>query len=82
MDEVEAHCGIFVANALHLLVKTARFVVIPCHAETEMTLVLSEFVRGGMVAQPGKFQHEGRLPVSQINQRKGAVGGILSPYFL
>ena len=81
VDEVEPHLPVLEADPTVLAVPGPYFVVVACHAQAEVALVIAQLVGSLFVAQPGELQPEPRLAVAQVDQYERAVCGLLARKF-
>ena len=71
-DEIDAHCRIFKADAVHFLVLCVRGLEI-IHAEGKVELIVAEIVRLVPVAQPRQLEQMRRYAVGQVYNNEAAV---------
>ena len=79
--KVDAHAGIFKADAAHGRVLCVRGIHIR-HGEREVKLPLAEVIRLRAVTQPGQLELKRRVPVTQKHEPERAVGCILRAHGL
>ena len=71
-NKVNAHCGVFKADAAHLpVVPVGRLVIIRPQGQVEFTL--AQVILLGVIPQPGQFQAKIRLSVAQKDDDEAAV---------
>ena len=71
-DEIDAHCRIFKADAVHFLVFCVRGIEI-IYAEGQVELVVTEVVRLVPVAQPRQLEQMRRYAIGQVYNNEAAV---------
>ena len=76
VDEIDAHFGIFKADAAHFLVLCVCRIEI-LRLKSKMEFIFAKVVGLLAVAQPSQLQCEIGFAVAQINQLPAAVGGSL-----
>ena len=75
-DEIEAHLIVFVADAAHLFVHGACFVVVAGYAQTDVKFAFAQVIGVRMVAEPSEFKFEIREGVGEIDNFEGAFGSV------
>ena len=73
--EVDAHVGVFEADATHGGVFGVEGIVV-FGAEGEVELFIAEVVGFGAVAEPGELELEIALMVGEVDNLEGAILGI------
>ena len=82
VDEVEPHVVVLEAYPAVGAVVFAHGVVVACHTDAEVALVVAQLVGTLLVAQPGELEVEVALAVAQEDQLEGAVLGLLASFFM